>query len=67
MTILSVTGRVNCGQEDMKDDMLAKIIEELDTRGSLGGFIQNQMRGVLHGFQDETMNGIVVGAGGRRR
>ena len=67
MTILSVTGRVNCGQENMKDDMLAKIIEELDTRGSLGGFNQNQMRGVLHGFQDETMNGIVVGAGGRRR
>ena len=47
------------GQESIKYDVVKKMIEDLDARGTLDGLNQNQTRRVLNAFRYEVMNGIV--------
>ena len=58
MIILSVIEGIWHGKEDLGDDVVLKIIQELDTRGKLGGFNKNKTKDILHEFLDERMNGI---------
>ena len=58
MIILSVIEGIWHGKEDLGDDVVLKIIQELDTRGELGGFNKNKTKDILHEFLDERMNGI---------
>ena len=48
--ILSEIVRIWRGREALRDDVISKFIEELDKRGVLDGFNQNQMGEIFQGF-----------------
>ena len=51
----------------MKYDVVSKMIDELNRRGTFGGFNQNQIRKILQGFWYEIKTDILRERGGRRR
>ena len=48
--ILSVIEDIWNGKEDLRDDMVSKIIQDLYGRHRLGGFNKNQIGDLLPGF-----------------
>ena len=55
------------GQEDMRDDVVKKIVEELDRSQTVGGFNHNQMKDILQGLRENITNDIDGNRGGRLR
>ena len=41
---------IQCGKEALMDDVVSKMIEEMESRGVLDGVDQNIMGGILQGF-----------------
>ena len=61
--ILSLIGIIQCGKEALRDNMVSKMIEELDRRGKLVDL--NQKNGYFTGGLYEMENEIDGKRGGR--
>ena len=48
----------------MKDDLVSKMIEDLDKRVTFGGFDQNQIRDISQDIWDEIISKVVIYRGG---
>ena len=48
--ILSRIKGIHSGKEDLRDEVVSKMIEELNWRQILGGFNQSKIRDILKGF-----------------
>ena len=47
--VLSLIEWIWCGKWAFRGDVVSKMIEEMGSRGSLGGFNQNKIRVILQG------------------
>ena len=50
ISILSGIEGIRSGKEDLRDDVVSKMIELLNVRKRLGGFNQSQIREIFQGF-----------------